>query len=282
MSARVIIYSVRGNGRSRKLAPSLVDGAKRAGYQVEKVFSDDYDGPTGDVACWYAYEKNMPKVMDDYLSANKPVVFIDLGYWGRARKSRIWGYHKVAVNGRHPGNYLMERNLPAHRFRMFGLKIRPWRQNGNHILLAGMSGRAAQSIGYRPEEWESKAVKELKKYTDRTIIYRPKPTWVGSGHLKGTTRNTHPSLDSVLADCHAVVTHHSNVAIDGLIQGIPAFAFDGAATHVTLQDLSRIENPIMPANREQWLTNLAWCQFNITEMFNGLMWRHLKSVDLIP
>ncbi len=282
MSVKVIIYSVRGNGRSRKLAPSLIDGARVAGYQVRKIFSDDYNGPTGDVACWYAYEKNMPKVMKDYLAEKKPVVFIDLGYWGRARKSRISGYHKVAINGRHPGDYLMQRNLPDRRFKLFGFRVKRWRKSGRHILLAGMSGRAAQSIGYQPEEWETKAIKELKKYTDRPIIYRPKPTWNGSGHLKGSTRNTHPSLDSVLVDCHAVVTHHSNVAIDGLIQGVPAFAFDGAATHVTLQDLSKIENPFMPNNREQWLANLAWCQFNIIEMSNGLMWRHLRDVGLIP
>ncbi len=253
-----------------------------AGYCARKCYSDSYEGPDADIAAWYGYEKNMPGVMEDYLKAGKKVVFVDLGYWGRARKSRLWGYHKVAVNGRHPGDYLMRKNLPDKRFQRFGLQVYPWRKNGEHILLAGMSGRAAESIGYRPEEWERWAIGEIRKHSGRKIVYRPKPTWVGATRLKGTIYDSSTSPLVSLKNCHAVVTHHSNVAIDGLIEGVPAFCFDGAAKPMSLQDLSKIEEPIEPDNREQWLANLAWCQWDINEMKSGQMWRHMRRQGLIP
>lgn len=283
----VVVYSVRGNGRSRKLAPSLRKGAFAAGYcgyrhwAPIKTLSDEYKGPKGDICAFYGYEKNMPEVMADYIKAGKKVVFVDLGYWGRARKSRLSGYHKVAVNGRHPGDYLMQHDLSHSRFKMFGLKVEKWRK-GRHILIAGMSGRAAQSIGFEPEEWERGAIKEVSKHSDRPIIYRPKPTWLGSSNLIGARTDRSMLPDYSLKDCHAVVTHHSNVAIDGLIKGVPAFCFDGAAMPMASQDLSRIENPIMLDGRDQWLANVAWCQWTIDELGNGDMWRHLKSEGLIP
>jgi len=90
------------------------------------------------------------------------------------------------------------------------------------------------------------------------------------------------NAERLFKDCHAIVTHHSNVAIDGLFAGVPGFCFDGAAKCMTLQDLSQIEKPIRPPGRLQWLANVAWCQWDINEIRSGAMWRFLGSEGLIP
>jgi len=145
-------------------------GAKLAGYNVKFCYSDEYREPDSHICAFYGYEKNMPGVMADYIAAGRKVVFLDLGYWGRARKSRLEGYHKVAINGRHPGDYLMDKNRDHDRLKKFGIKLRKWQDPGNHILVAGMSGRAAESIGFQPEEWERWAIAEIQKHSNRPII----------------------------------------------------------------------------------------------------------------
>jgi len=82
--------------------------------------------------------------------------------------------------------------------------------------------------------------------------------------------------------CHAVVTHHSNIAIDALVNGVPAFCWSGAATCMSLQDLAQIEKPLRPPAREQWLANIAWCQWTVGEMASGAMWRQLKLDGMVP
>jgi len=284
----VAIWSVRGNGRSRKLAPVILSGANAAGDNATIYESTEYREPIGDVAAFYAYEKNMPQLMQDYIDAGKTVVFLDLGFWGRSRirghmiPGMFPSYHKIAINSRHPGAYVMDKNRSGERFKLFDLTVKEWTTRGNHILIAGMSGRAAQSIGYAPEEWERWAISELKKHTDRPIIYRPKPTWHDSTDIAGATRDIKSTISHALRRAHAVVTHHSNVAIDGIIEGVPAFCFDGVAVPMTSQDLSQIETPHRPDGREQWLANVAWSQFHYFEIKNGTMWKHLKAEGLIP
>ena len=51
---------------------------------------------------------------------------------------------------------------------------------------------------------------------------------------------------------------------------------------MALNDLSRIESPWMPEGRQQWFHNLAWCQWNVTELSNGQMWRFLMAEGMIP
>ena len=220
--------------------------------------------------------------MADYVKSGRKVVFVDLGYWGRRHGGRFRGFHKISVDARHPTKYLMTRDRDASRLRRFGVVVKPWRERGDHIVLAGMSLKSAKSYGFKAEEWERNAVAELRKHTDRPIIYRPKPSWLEATHIPTTTMQRTALPDQALQNCHAVVTHHSNVAVDALAAGVPAFCMDGVAVPMSLQKRHEIENPIFPKGREQWLANIAWSQWSVDEMESGAMWRHLKAEGLIP
>lgn len=261
----------------------MFDGIEECGDNAVMREDDQYRGPKEPVAVFYGYEGNLPRIMEDYRAAGLKAVFIDMGYWGRRHGGRYTGYHKVSVNDRHPTAYFQEVDRSDRRVRGFGLKIKPWRDAGKYILLAGMSGRNAESIGIPPNEWEFRAVEEIRKHTDRPILYRPKPSWRAARKIHGT-RHSPPevSIHDALTDCHAVVTHHSNAAIDGLIAGVPAFCWEGVATPMALQDLSQIETPYLPEGREQWAANIAWCQWSVNEMRSGAAWRHLKNAGLVP
>lgn len=276
----VTVYEIAGQGRSHVVCNAMSAGISRCGDKVTRLFADQYRGASGDVAVFYGYTEPLRRVMADYRRYGK-AVYVDLGYWGRHEGGRRVGYHKIAVNGRHPTPYFMARPFKPDRFRHFGLDVLPWRR-GQKIILAGMSAKAAHAEGFLAEQWERKVIAALRRATDRPIVYRPKPNWPGARPLDGADYSPPGEpLQALLADCHAIVTHHSNVAVDGLLAGVRAFCWDGVAKPLASQDLAAIETPIEPEGREAWAAAIAWTQFTVAEMGDGVPWRHLKDEGLI-
>jgi len=144
-----------------------------------------------------------------------------------------------------------------------------------------MSAKAAMAEELRPGHWEAKTIARLKRLTDRPIVFRPKPNCRAARPIAGSTFAPTQPLDDALRDCHAVVTHHSNVAVDALLAGVPVFCESGVASVLGCADINAIEQPIMPAGRAQWAADLAWCQWNVQEMRDGLAYKYLLSEGLI-
>ncbi len=77
------------------------------------------------------------------------------------------------------------------------------------------------------------------------------------------------------------MTHHSNVAVEAIMNGIPAICPIGVASVMAGHDLSQIEAPPMPEGREQWAADIAYCQWSLAEMQSGAAWRHLRREKLV-
>lgn len=279
MAGEIAIYLIPGHKRSGLCCHAMYAGIRAMGHRARLLPETAYQGPEHDVAVFYGYTATLRRVMADYRASGRKAVYIDLGYWGREGQR---GYHKVVVNARHPTEYFQNRKHDDSRLGRFGLSPKRWRE-GRHILLAGMGDKAAGAEGFRVEAFERDAIAALRHVTDRPIIYRPKPSWLMAQPIDGTiySPKSH-DLNAIMAGAHAVVTHHSNVAVEGLIAGVPAFCWKGVATPLALQDLARIEVPLYPDGREQWAADVAWTQWSIDEMDRGLAWRYLKDEGLVP
>lgn len=278
----VAVYQLEDHHRSGVICSALMKGIRAAGDRPILIPEPHYiRKPVAPVAVFYGLERNLRHVLNDYSEVGK-AVYVDLGYWGRRDGGRWSGYHKLCVNARHPTTYFQARTHDDRRARALGIKAKPWR-SGDHILIAGMGDKGARADGFEPEQWERETINELRRHTNRRIIYRPKPSWKRARPIPGVGFSPKvQEIESVLASCHAVVTHHSNVAVDGLVAGIPAFCWSGVASLLASQDLSKIETPLYPDGREQFINDLAYTQWSIAEMAVGLPWRHLKDEGLIP
>lgn len=271
----------------------MVAGIRACGDPVRLIDERHWDGSIqADVAVFYGLEGNTPAIFEAYRQEAR-AVYIDLGYWGRREGGRWAGYHKISVGARHPTAYLMRKAMSSDRLAHFNLDVKPWRaaENPNgHILVAGMGDKGAIAEGFKPEEWEREAIERLQQVTHRTIVYRPKPSWKDARPIPGTRFSPHAiPLEAELANCWCVVTHHSNVAVDAIVAGIPVICVEGVAAHVssvmTDQWMTReqVESPGQVENlhRIQWMANLAYCQWSIREMAQGLPWRHLRMQGLV-
>lgn len=150
-----------------------------------------------------------------------------------------------------------EKLLPGNKKDKRVLEVSPWRKGGSHILVAMPT--PTYSRFHEIDGWTRKTCTELAKYTDRKIILRDK-------------ESVRP-LSADLADAHCLVAHGSNAANEAIVLGCPVFVDQTcAAALVGLTDLSQIEKPIYP-DREQWLNNLAYSQFNEAELIDGTLWQ---------
>jgi hypothetical protein len=260
----------------------MADGIRKCNDQVHDIRQEFYHGPNDDAAVFYGLYEKLADAFVEYRRVGKMAVYVDLGYWGRTEGGKLKGYHKVSINSRHPTAYFQKRKHPDDRFKRFGLDIKPWTKSGGHILVAGMGAKAATVEGFKPNQWEQLAINELRKHTDRPIVYRAKNSWRSAEPIDGTIFSWREPLEEVLENCWATVSHHSNVCIDGMLEGIPAFCYHGVASVMGLQDLSKIETPVYPDDRYQFMCDVAYNQWTPIEMHSGACWRHLKSEGLVP
>ena len=175
------------------------------------------------------------------------------------------------------GHYCNE-GSPPDRWNELGVKLLPWRQ-GDKILLCGQIywDTAVQQIDYKA--WVLKTIAEIKKHTDRTIVFRPHPLKPKAIPMpKGVEVSKGRSLEQDLAKAFATVSFNSTTGVDSVIAGVPSFAIDpgSMAWPVTKHNLKDIENPLMP-DRAQWAYNLAYCQWTYAEIQQGRWWSQLNE-----
>lgn len=278
---KIGIFFAPNSQRSRLVAHSMASGMNRLGEKFTLRSSHLVRNPERyDVAIFYGLSQGLRRIFEEHKRRGK-AIYIDLGYWGRRKRSRYDGYHKLALNSRHPTAYFQARPHGPERFKVHDIPIKRWRKSGKHIIVAGMSAKAAAAEGFQPNQWERRTIADLQRLTDRPIIYRPKPNWREARPLPGSEFGINQSLEEALRNCHAVVTHHSNVAVDALLAGVPCICPQGAASVLSGTELMEIENPPMPDGREQWAYDLAWTQWSIAEMKEGMAFRYLRDEGLI-
>jgi hypothetical protein len=283
----VDVYYDHGK-RSRVLCENMYKGINSLGDVATLRYADNYDGkPLGDIAVFYGLRGNLLRILNDYKDAGKVAILIDLGFWGRQEGGRLSGYHKFVVNDLQPGSYFMEHKHPSDRFDRFGIDVKSHNPDGEYILLAGMSGKAAGVYGLKPEEYERSVIKKLREITDLPIVYRAKPTFKDATKLEGTIYSApEEDINDVIQKARIVVSHHSNVAVDSIIAGKPVITDVQCVASVfsnPLETFSLVNEPYFPPEEErmQWLYDIAYTQWNVREMRKGVVWNHFKTENLI-
>ncbi len=282
MAASVAIYHIPGHKRSTIIANAMAAGIRRVGDPFRIIESSRFREPEARVAVFYGFDQQMRVIFEKYRKHNLPVVYVDLGYFGRLEGGKWSGYHKVSVNDRHPTKYFQARPHDSSRVSRFRLTFNPWK-DGRHILICGTSDKGALVDGFRPQQWETETINLLRKVTQRPLIYRPKPSWNGASPIPGSVfAQSKEDVSRWLHDCHAVVSHHSNVCVDAFLAGVPNFCVEGVGAPLSETDFSKIDTPRKPDGRELWAQDLAFTQYRIGEMEDGIAWRHLKNEGLVP
>lgn len=277
-----IVFLSSDKPRERILAEAFVEGVKAHGdsYEVHRLQPDVVTYPKADVCCMVGVKSR--ELFAAHYRIGVHTVMLDKGYTRHAVSGgvRAWEYWRVAVDAHHPTHYLERIARPFDRAQRLGLTFAPWRKRGGHVLFAGSSQKYHHFYGLPdPTSYASKILKRLAKRTQRQLVYRPKPSWKDAVEIEGTTYSREGSIDEALAGAHALVTHGSNACFEAVLRGVPCVVLgDAVAKSISSQAVEEIESPRLALNeeRQQWLANLAYCQWTQVEMASGEAWAHIR------
>jgi hypothetical protein len=152
------------------------------------------------------------------------------------------------------------------RFENLKFSVEDW-QTGSEILLCPQSDAFYRLHGTTQAQWILDTTAELMKYTDRQIAV----------HYKNTALNAERRFKERLNNVWAVVVYTSMAGAQAVMRGVPCFATqDCVSAKFGSMDLSSIERPRKPDNREQMAWVLADNQWTLEEIRRGIAWQKLK------
>lgn len=201
-------------------------------------------------------------------------IFLENGYFGNYKSSinqkskKQW--QRICINECQQESIL---DVPDDRWKNLvdvdeRLKWPGWKKNGSKILLVAPSKKPCEFYGQDVATWKKETIEQIQKFTDREIVIREK----ASRFDRTQTKTIYEALDD---DIFCTVTYQSIAAVESIAYGIPVFALaPSAAKKMSLNDLSLIEQPFYPDPDlvHKWCSSLAYGQFSITEIFNGIAW----------
>jgi hypothetical protein len=214
----------------------------------------------------------------------KPTIVLEVGGINRGT---TW---KVGLNGINRDAYFGEQDNDRSRADSLGLVCKPWRSNGDFILICGQHDKSLQWQNMPVlATWAIDTIKTIRMYSKRPIIFRPHPRCPlpniehkfknvhrqAPKKLNGTYDNFDIGFDNV----HATVSYSSNPGVHSIINGIPAFVGTSSLAYDVANDidfLHDIENPMMP-DRTQWLNDYAHTEYTLDEIAQGIPLKRLTE-----
>lgn len=193
-------------------------------------------------------EERRLRMWEKHREKGRRAICWDLAYWNRD------SYLRVSVDYQHPHPWIYR--MPVIEGRSHPYALRDDYDPNGPILFAGMGQKSHRQLG---GDWDLLTLNALEN-CGREVRVRLKPV-----------RDKHKLLtpiEEALRGCSKVITHHSNVAVDGIVAGIPHEVIDGAAL--------ALKPTRDPLKRRDFLDRLGSWQWHWEEA--PQIWEFLRSV----
>lgn len=273
MTIKVGIHFPRKHALVTPFLSAFAEGMKRHPVKVElKTFPEHSEC---DVAvCW---NHRNHKLFRQQQAVGKHYLVLERGFIGDRVHWTSIGFD--GLNGR--ADFVVK-DMPHDRFRKhFAALMRPWKKNGRYVLVnAQCQGDASVAPYVNFRKWAARTVKACHtRFPGKLIMWRPHPVEVERGcacDIEGATTSKGRTLAEDLAGAYAVVTFNSNSGVDAVMAGVPTFTFDEGAMAWPMAAHNFDENRVFPS-RIQWAADLAYKQWSMDELKQGVPWSYLKE-----
>ena len=283
------LYTDYGALNSKPIFEAFAKSVTDAGHTViynepYRVMShyENYDVAVIWSVLWNGRMAQNKTVWEQNRLLDRPVIVLEVG---GIKRGTTW---KVGLNGINKDAYFGNATRSSNRAKRFGLELKPWRTEGEYILICGQHDKSLQWAGMPPmSQWVQKTITEIQQYTNRPIIFRPHPR-CPLPHIEHEFKNvlrqdprkltgTYDDFDMKFDNIWATVSWSSNPGIHSIINGVPAFVGPSSlAWNVANASLEDIENPHMGA-RQEWLEEYAHTEHTIDEIAQGIPLNHLLN-----
>jgi len=222
-------------------------------------------------------------VWERNISQSKPTIVLEVG---GIKRGTTW---KVAINGINRNAFFGNAGNDSSRADLLGLKIKPWRTDGEFILLCGQHEKSEQWRNQpRMSQWVMDTIESIQAHTDRPILFRPHPRCrldAIETQYKNVYRQdprqipgSYDDFDMGFDNVYCTVSWTSNPGVHSVIEGVPAYTdMSSLAYDVSIKSLTNINNPPL-VDRQQWLNDYAWTEYTIEEIAQGIPLKRLTSM----
>jgi hypothetical protein len=237
---------------------AFMQGMAAAGYTPVDGFNASNCGPDDVLVVWNRHGPvNQLAMIAEQRGC--PVIVAENGYLGDMGE-----YFALALD-HHNG---AGRWPVGDKARPLPMDIKPWRTDGEHILVLPQRGIGAPGVAM-PRDWTRAISVKLKSATGRKIVVRDHP---------GNKRND-VSLTEQMEGAWAAVVWGSGAGIKCILAGVPVFYtmpnwIGGPAARFGVDD---IEAPFV-GDRAEFLRRLSWAQWTLDEVRSGLPFRSLLEM----
>lgn len=192
-------------------------------------------------------------------------LIMERGYIGDRFKYTAMGWNGL-------NNYATFPKYPddnGERFRQHNVKIKPWKKNGEYIVIMGQVHNDASLQGNDISQWYSDIAKKAYDIYKKPVFFRPHPDAMRRGgymYVDGL-KNIVGNLDDVLESALFTIAFNSNSCLDSIIAGVPCYAGDKGtmAYDLCMKDLNNLIYP----SREKKLHEISYTQWNLNEIAAG-------------
>lgn len=251
------------------------------------------------------YNRLNKKLAYEYIiNSGKPFLVCEEGAFRQLPMYKRWGWTSYK-NGIGIFN---NKNVDNSRWKEFkrknNLEIKDWSSKGDYILIMAQIEYDSALIemydqGYKSFlEYAIKLIQEIRKYTDRPILFRPHPNDPQkkfNSLLKFSNveisenfsndnffvKNGGEGLQKDLDRSYCVITFNSNSSVEAVCNGLPIFSMDTTSPtyEISQGDLKNIENINYNIDITDWCNKIVYTIWNEDEIANGVMWNHLRNVS---
>lgn len=199
------------------------------------------------------------------------VLAVENAYLQKVDKTR----YAISVHG-HCGAGWFPHDPSIDRFTALEYPLRPWRENGKHVLVCGQRGIGSSEMR-SPARWMSPDVvkgQHLKKFAPRELRFRRHPS--------NTIAKT--PLERDLENAWACAVWSSSAGVRALTLGVPV---THEAPHWICQDVSHDQRTIVKPDFYKpfftydqvraSLNRMAWGQWSVAEIESGEPFARMKA-----
>lgn len=245
------------------------------------------------------------RILDEQKKSSKHVMAIDNSLFVYKDQKYIHNYLRYSIDGIFANTgYYFDDNVDKSRWdaiqKNLSIEVKPWRKKGNYILIC-IQRINGFSFDYEKDltDWLVDMLLKISKVTDRKIIIRKHPgdnrsmPFIRKAILivnnkrinnrdvsikNAVTISSNSKIEEDLANAWCCITYNSSPSVVSVIEGIPVFVMDptpqkSQAYPMCNTDLSMIETPFIPENRQEWLEKISMSHFTPEDISNGLLYR---------
>ena len=268
------LFPNHGALNSKPVFEAFAQGVKNLGHEV--VFHDlNADYYVIWSVLWQGRMRGNQEIWNIAKKSKKSVIILEVGTLIRGTTWKI-GLNHINALGYNFENF----NIDYGRSKKLGISLKSWKKTGQNIVIFGQHSQSEQWSTRPPvNDWLKNLVTEIKKYSDRPIVYRPHPRdrffqkiddFSTSIPIK--IPNSHDVYDHEreLSNTWLAINACSGTGVQAAIEGIPVFVEkDSLAWSVSIENLKNIENPLLP-DRTLWFEKICNTEWTIDEIASGV------------